>query len=85
MKKRIDTKKEIKRIKKTENTKVNKRKKQSKPDLWKGIRSDFKPLIKTYNKFQEKRRIAKEKEEKKKLKENERQRLLEEEALRLQE
>ena len=85
MKKRSDSrKKEVKKTKKTEDLRVNKRKKQRQPDLWKEIRSNLKPLGKAYIKFKEKRRIAKQKEEEKKLKENERQRLIEEETLKLQ-
>ena len=71
MKKRNDIKKEVKKIKKTEDSKVNKRRKQSQPDLWKEIRSNWKevrtnlkPLKKAYNKFKEKRRIVKQKEKK---------------------
>jgi len=85
MKKRNDIKKEVKKIKKTEDSKVNKRRNQREPDLWKEIRSNLKPLGKAYNKFREKRRIAKQKEEERRLKEEEKQRLREEEALRLQE
>jgi len=92
MKKRNDIKKGVKKIKKTGDSKVNKRRNQSEPDLWKeirlnwkGIRSNLKPLGKAYNKFKGKRRVAKEKEERIRLKENEKQRLIEEEALRLQE
>ena len=85
MKKRNDIKKEVKKIKKTEDSKVNKRRNQSKPDLWKEIRTNLKPLKKAYNKFQWKRKIAKEKEERIRLKEQEEQRIKEEEALRLQE
>ena len=85
MKKRNDIKKEVKKIKKTEDTMVNKRRNQKQPDLWKEIRSNLKPLGKAYNKFREKRRIAKQKEEERRLKEEEKQRLKEEEALRLQE
>jgi len=85
MKKKNDIKKEVKKIKKTEDSKVNKRRNQSEPDLWKEIRSNLKPLGKAYNKFREKRRIAKQKEEERRLKEEEKQRLREEEALRLQE
>ena len=85
MKKRNDIKKEVKKIKKTEDSMVNKRRNQRDPDLWKEIRSNLKPLSKAYNKFREKRRIAKQKEEERRLKENEKQRLIEEEALRLQE
>ena len=92
MKKRNNIKKKVKKIKKTEDSMVNKRRKQREPDLWKEIRSNWKeirlnlkPLGKAYNKFKEKRRIAKEKEEQRRLKEEEEQRLREEEAIRLQE
>jgi len=85
MKKRNDIKKEVKKIKKTENSKVSKRRNQREPDLWKEIRSNLKPLGKAYNKFKEKRRIAKQKEEERRLKEEEKQRLREEETRRLQE
>mgnify|MGYP000285902057 CR=1 FL=1 len=85
MKKRNDIKKEVKKIKKTKDSMVNKRRNQSEPDLWKEIRSNLKPLGKAYNKFREKRRIAKQKEEERRLKAKEEQRLREEEALRLQE
>jgi len=90
--KKNNIKKEVKKIKKTEDSKVNKRRKQSEPDLWKEIRSSWKeirtnlkPLKKAYNKFQLKRKIVKEKEERIRLKEQEEQRLREEEGLRLQE
>ena len=92
MKKRNYIEKRVKKIKKSKDSKVNKRRKQSEPDLWKEMRSSWKeirtnlkPLKKAYNKFQLKRKIAKQKEEEKRLKENEKQRLLEEESLRLQE
>ena len=85
MRKRNDIKKEVKKIKKTEDPMVNKRRNKSEPDLWKEIRSNLKPLGKAYNKFREKRRIAKQKEEERRLKEEEKQRLKEEEAIRLQE
>ena len=85
MKKRDDIKKEVKKIKKTVDSKINKRRNQREPDLWKEIRSNLKPLGKAYIKFREKRRIAKQKEEERRLKEEEKQRLREEEALRLQE
>ena len=85
MKKRNDIKKGIKRIKKTEDSKANKRRSQKEPDLWKEIRSNLKPLGKAYNKFKGKRRVAKEKEERIRLREQEEQKLREEEALRLQE
>ena len=92
MKKRNGIKKEVKKIKKAEDSKVNKRRNQREPDLWKEIRTNWKeirtnlkPLKKAYNKFQWKRRITKQKEEERRLKEEEKQRLREEEALRLQE
>ena len=71
MKKRNNIKKVLKKIKKTEDSMVNKRRKQTEPDLWKEIRSNLKPLGKAYNKFIEKRRAAKQKEEERRLKENE--------------
>ena len=84
MKKRNDIKKEVKKIKKAKNSIVNKRRNQSEPDLWKEIRSNWKeirtnlkPLKKAYNKFQWKRKIAKEKAERIRLKEQEEQRLRE--------
>ena len=92
MKKRNYIKKEVKKNKKSKDSKVNKQRKQSEPDLWKEMRSSWKeirtnlkPLKKAYDKFQLKRKIAKQKEEERRLKENEKQRLIEEEALRLQE
>ena len=92
MRKKNNVKKVVKKIKKTEDLKINKRKNQSEPDLWKEMRSSWKeiranlkPLKKAYNKFQWKRKIAKEKEERIRLKEQEEQRLSEEEALRLKE
>jgi len=84
MKKKNDIKKEVKKIKKLEDSKVNKRRKPSEPDLWKEIRTNLKPLVKAYNKFSEKRRIAKQKEESRRLKEKEKQILKEEETLKLQ-
>ena len=84
MKKRNSIKKEVKKIKKTKDSTISKRRNRKQPDLWKEIRSNLKPLGKAYNKFREKRRILKQKEEERRLKENEKQRLMEEEALRLQ-
>ena len=70
MKKRNDIKKEVKKIKKSVDSKVKKRRNQSEPDLWKEMRSSWKeirtnlkPLKKAYDKFQWKRKIAKQKEE----------------------
>ena len=77
MKKGDDNKKEVIKIKlkKTKNSMVNRRTSQREPDLWKEIRSNLKPLGKAYNKFREKRRIAKQKEEQRRLKAEEEQRL----------
>jgi len=87
MKKRNDNKKEVTkiRLKKTKGSMVNKRTNQREPNLWEEIRLKLKPLNKVYNKFREKRRIAKEKEEQRRLKLEEEQRLREEAALSLQE
>ena len=85
MKKKNNIKKEVKKIKKTVDSMVNKRRSQREPDLWKEIRSNLKPLSQAYNKFREKRRIAKQKEEERRLKEQEEQKLREEAALRLKE
>ena len=85
MKKRNNIKKEVKKIKKTVDSMVKKRRNQREPDLWKEIRANLKPLGKAYNKFREKRRITKQKEEERRLKEEEKQRIREEAALRLQE
>ena len=63
MKKRNDIKKEIKKNKKTKDSVVNKRRNQKEPDLWKEIRSKLNPLGKAYNKFREKQRITKQREE----------------------
>ena len=85
MKKRDNNKKVVTKIKlkKTKASMVNKRRNQSEPDPWKEIRLKLKPLSKAYNKFRERRKIAKQKEEERRLKEEEKQRLREEEALRL--
>jgi cold shock CspA family protein len=85
MKKRNYIKKEVKKIKKAKDSKINKRRNQIEPDLWKEIRSNLKPLSLAYNKFREKRRVAKQKEEERRLKEENKQRLREQESLRLQE
>ena len=77
MKKRDDNKKEVTKIKlkKTKDSMVNRRTSQREPDPWKEIRLKLKPLSKAYNKFREKRRIAKQKEEQRRLKAEEEQRL----------
>ena len=58
---------------------------QNEPDPWKELRLKLQPLNKAYRNFKEKRRIAKEKEERKRLQEQEEQRVREEEAQRLME
>ena len=68
MKKRNYIKKEVKKIKKIEDSMVNKRRNQSEPDLWKEIRSNLKPLSKAYNKFKEKTENYKTKRRGKKVK-----------------
>ena len=45
MKKRNDIKKEVKKIKKTEDSTVNKRRRRSEPDPWKEIRLKLKPQM----------------------------------------
>ena len=86
MKKRDNNKKEVTKtkLKRTKGSMVNKRTNQRQPDPWKEIRLKLKPLGKAYNKFREKRRIAKQKEEQRRLKAEEEQRLREETALKLQ-
>jgi len=83
MKKRDDNKKGVAKIKlkKTKGSMVNKRTNQRIPDPWKEIRLKLKPLGKAYNKFREKRRIAKQKEEQKRLKEEEEQKIKKQEKL----
>ena len=77
MKKRDDNKKEVtkSKLKETKDSMVNRRTSQREPDPWKEIRLKLKPLGKAYNKFREKRRIAKQKEEQRRLKAEEEQRL----------
>jgi len=78
--------KEIPRImKRTRGSTINKQINQKDPDPWKEIRLKLQPLSKAYNDFREKRKIAKQKEERRRLKEQEERRLKEEEAQRLQE
>ena len=87
MKKRDDSKKEAakNKLKKTKSSTANKRTTQRVPDPWKEIRLKLKPIGIAYNKFIEKRRIAKEKEEQRRLKEQEEQKIIEEAALKQQE
>ena len=66
------------KLKKTKDSMVNKRKSQREPDPWKEIRLKLKPLGKAYNKFREKQKIKKQKEEQRRLKAEEEQRLKEE-------
>ena len=87
MKKGKGNKKETSKtkIKKARHSVVNKRMSQAEPDPWKELRLKLKPLGKAYNKFKEKRRLAKLKEEKRRLKEEEEQRIREEAAQKLHE
>jgi cold shock CspA family protein len=85
MKRRKNIKKTVKKIGNSKVSKLDKKNKNKEVDLWKEIRTNFKPLLKAYNKFSEKRRITIEKEKEKKLKYDEKQRLRENEILRLQE
>ena len=70
MKKRASNKKEVlkTKLKKTKTLAANRRTKQNVPDPWKEIGKKLKPIGKAYNKFIEKRKVAKQKEELKKLK-----------------
>ena len=88
MKKRKGKIKEISRVrlKKTRGSSSSKQISQSEPpDPWKEIRLKLQPLSKAYKNFKEKRKIARQKEERRRLKEEEAQRLKEEEAQRLME
>ena len=87
MKKEKNNKKEIPKIKlkKTKNSTVSKQISQREPDLWKEISSKFQPLIKTYSDYRKKQKIAKIKEEQRRIKMEEKQRLKEEQAQRLME
>ena len=78
-------KKKIKIVKKKKVSNFKKEKKKREVDLWKEIRTNVKPLVKAYNKFSLKRKIAKQKKEERKLKDEAQQRLKEEETLRIQE
>ncbi len=74
MKKRASNKKEVlkTKLKKTKTLAANRRTKQNVPDPWKEIGKKLKPIGKAYNKFIEKRKVAKQKEELKKLKDENR-------------
>ena len=85
MKKKKNIKRVVKKIDKSKASSFRKQKNNNEVDLWKEIRTNFKPLVKAYKKFQWKRKIVKEKEERIRFKELEEQRLSEEEELRLQE
>ena len=76
MKKGKNKIKEATRIiqKRTRGSASNKQARQREPNLWKEIRVQLQPLNKAYNKFREKRKIAKQKAERKRLKEQEEQR-----------
>ena len=85
MKKRKGKIKETSKIilKRTRGSNINKQINQGEINPWKEIRLKLKPLSNVYRDFREKRRIAKQKEERKRLKKQEEQRLKEEEAQRL--
>jgi len=85
MKKRKNIKRVLKKIDKSKVSSFSKQKNNNEVDLWKEIRTNFKPLVKAYKKFSEKRRIAKQKEHEKKLKHDEKQKFRDDEILRLQE
>ena len=70
-------------MKRTRGSTINKQINQKDPDPWKEIRLKLQPLSKAFRDFREKRKIAKQKEERRRLKEQEAQRLQEEEAQRL--
>ena len=63
--------KEIQKIKlkKRKNITINKQINQKEPDLWKEIRAKLQPLSKAYINFMEKRKITKQQEERRKIKE----------------
>jgi len=87
MKKGKGNKKEVTniRLRRVKNSIVNKRINKEEPDLWKEIRLKLQPFGKAYRNFREKRRIAKQKDERRKQKEAEEQRLKEQESQKLQE
>ena len=88
MKKGKNNEKEVakNKLKKIKNSNVRKRiKQQDLSDTWREIRLKLKPLSKAYINFKEKRKIKKQKEELRILKEEEKQRLHEREEQRLQE
>ena len=70
-------------MKRTRGSTINKQINQKDPDPWKEIRLKLQPLSKAFRDFREKRKIAKQKEERRRLKEQEVQRLQEEEVQRL--
>jgi hypothetical protein len=82
MKKRKNAKKKIDKLKVSS---FSKNKNNNEVDLWKEIRTNFKPLVKAYNKFSEKRRIAKQKEHDRKLKHDKKLKIRDDQILRLQE
>ena len=84
MKKRKNIKRVVKKIDKSKVSSFRK-KNNNEVDLWKEIRTNFKPVVQAYKKFSEKRRTAKQKEHEIRLKQDEKQKLREEELLKLQE
>jgi hypothetical protein len=85
MKKGKNIKKIINKIDKSKVSSFSKKKNNKEVDLWKEIRTNLKPLVKAYNKFSEKRKIAKKKAHERKLKHDKKLKIRDDEILRLQE
>ncbi len=73
------------KIKRGRGSTTNKQMYQNSPDPWKELSLKLQPLNRAYRNFKEKRRLAKEKEEKRRLKEQEELRIREEEHQKLME
>ena len=84
MKKLKGSKKETAKtkLKKTKNLVISKQTRRKDNDLWKEISSTLRPFIKTYSNYRKKRKIEKLREENKKLKEIEKERIREEESIK---
>lgn len=73
------------KIKRGRGSTTNKQMYQNSPDPWKELSLKLQPLNRAYRNFKEKRRLAKEKEERRRLKEQEELRIREEEHQKLME
>tara|TARA_Y100001960_G_scaffold321803_1_gene397181 strand:- start:492 stop:1367 length:876 start_codon:yes stop_codon:yes gene_type:complete len=73
------------KLRKGRGSTTNKQMYQNSPDPWKELSLKLQPLNRAYRNFKEKRRLAKEKEEKRRLKEQEELRIREEEHQKLME